>query len=346
MFSPLGPILALVGPCLGAMKLSMVPYENWMSYFQDSPILELPIIPGSHNSGSAQQADDLRGCRSALFPWARQQSLPVAAQLRAGVRLLDIRLHVLDDMSIRVSHTFDTSYTLQEVLSDIEAFLSINDSEFIILYIRIDHENPLSEQKRELEQDAIAQALAISGVHLAHIEGTELTEITVKEVAGKVVLLSPRGSVLPVASSIPYLDSDRFYGVRDIWRCSFVNGPCGAKDRLNSYMCEPYTASDRFQGIAIDMTCPGFTPRTTSPGLNRWFMEKLHEDYRWIARRNEGPLGILVVDYVNRNTLGQIIELNLSSLDIHIEQGSNEEVCTDRKCISLCFGSFLKDHNS
>ena len=329
----------------GTVSLPSIPYEDWMSYFPETRILDLPIIPGSHNSGSSMPAHDLPGCRRMLFPWARQQSLSIGSQLRVGIRMLDIRLHVLEDMSIRISHRFDTSYLFVDVLDEVKNFLLIHRSEFVVLYLRIDYDNPLDEKFQAKQQEAIDNVISTSGIPIASLNGVDLPDIRVEQLAGQVLILSPSGSIFHPESSTPFLDSNRFYRVRDIWRCNFVHGPCGARARLDSYMCEGFAQPSGLQGIAIDMTCPGLTPSLTSPGMNSWFLHKLREDTRWIHRLQEGPLGILTLDFVNRNVLRSLIKLNLEHAGIHVTDVDESQGCTFQNCFTFCFHPSRKRHS-
>lgn len=72
------------------------------------------MIIGSHDSCAYQSKDD---CMCLCWLWAKTQSLPLHEQFHLGVRLFDLRYHL--DSVFYISHTFSTSYTVEQALTDL-----------------------------------------------------------------------------------------------------------------------------------------------------------------------------------------------------------------------------------
>lgn len=110
-----------------------IPLENpdWMAGLSDGLLLSRLSLPGSHDSQTASLTD----------PWVRCQSAGLADQLRAGIRVLDIRCR--NDFSSARGHYFSTWHsflfpigTFDEVADLCKAFLAAHPTETIIMRIR------------------------------------------------------------------------------------------------------------------------------------------------------------------------------------------------------------------
>jgi hypothetical protein len=265
--------------------------------------------------------------------------LPIPAQLNAGIRFLDLRLHA-DPDKVQLAHRFDTSYDLPTVLSAVNAFLRANPTEFVVLYIRPDWDHRLAAESPEVpceRRRRVQEIIADSGLDLARIDSSCFSKTIVREVAGKAILLIPNdGSVLSCRKEEhpPFLDARWFYKVSDIWRCGSV---AEAKTTLDRYLGCMHTDYDGFQAIAIDVTVIPFTPGMTSPGLNSWFLEKLDTDPAWIARRNAGPLGVVLIDFADEVTVGRLLRPALEKVGVEWRSGSGAALSAVRS--RMCFGS-------
>lgn len=106
--------------------------DGWMRELDGGWPLTLLSIPGTHNSPA---------CHKAL-PSVRCQAVGVAAQLRNGVRFLDIRVSAnLDDDALSLVHgAFPVSLTggkyVAGLLEDIYRFLDENPSETVLVSIK------------------------------------------------------------------------------------------------------------------------------------------------------------------------------------------------------------------
>lgn len=302
----------------------LILYSDWLKDFQEYKLLELPIIPGSHNSATARQSTNASWIERLCFSWARQQSFSVAEQLSMGVRAIDFRLHPITGFDeIRISHSLDTDYSLERGLQEIKEFLKAHPTEFVILFLRIDYKYRFldvdSDETKRVRR-RVAKFLEDSELFFANVNPTEnglnISEVKVSNLAGKVLLYTPIGdddrvSLLETGSFYPpRVDFDSFRVV-DIWRNKFVNSPYGAKYTLRKHMEEsiiPSLPLSHLRGISIDITTL-LIPAFTSPRLNNWFLNQLESNPTWKNRFEASPIGVLQVDFVNPVLMGRIMQL-------------------------------------
>ena len=179
--------------------LEKAPLGNWLTYFQEHRLVDLPVIPGSHNSATWRCRPESHWMHHAAFPFARQQHVPISDRLEAGIRFLDLRLRASID-SVQISHRFDTMYDFVSVLKTVDIFLKEQPTEFLVLYIRVDWDHRLDPEpvgvpcERRLR---IQEAIERSGLPLAEIRGSDFINTRVRDVRGRAILLIPDdGSVL------------------------------------------------------------------------------------------------------------------------------------------------------
>jgi len=121
-----------------------VDLPSWLAEFPDEmKISSIPILPGSHNSGTAKTRMSF-----GIHQIARQQKLSIRQQLESGIRMVDLRVRYDtkpvsgllfgSKPTIRVVHTMDTSYSFQRSLAEIKSFLDDHPSEFVVVLLRGD----------------------------------------------------------------------------------------------------------------------------------------------------------------------------------------------------------------
>src|SRR5678815_1492326 len=102
-------------------------YRNWMRWVPDSTPLSILSLPGTHDTMSRYGG-----------PLAQTQSLPLAAQLRAGIRSIDIRArHIEDRFAIHHGIVFQQAM-FGDVLNVCNDFLTENPTETILLWLSAD----------------------------------------------------------------------------------------------------------------------------------------------------------------------------------------------------------------
>lgn len=320
---------------------------GWMSRLDDSLLIrDIPIIPGSHNSGTA-----IGRCavlRYSIYQVARQQKLSITNQLVAGVRFLDIRIRYNTVTSqMEVVHTLDTSYSLESVLGEVGNFLASEREDFVVLMLRGDWPPTTSfSPNDELKAKRVGELVDLlkgSRIHWADRVGMEST---VGSVRGQAVFVSDwfqygiDGSDLLRSLDMPYLDKSYMYSVCDIWddNCNEVpsqkisrfmmSSPdwnvgrfMGLFDRLSGgstkpRICGSLPGSTLFTGVALDRTHAFIVP----PGLtsniwNTWFISNLKNNPHWRPQMNPPvPIGVVLIDFADDDIVAELIEVGLGML--------------------------------
>lgn len=112
--------------------------RNWMSQIPDNVYLSKMSIPGTHDSGAMYEWKKIISISGS----AKAQTLTIKEQLEAGVRYLDIRAN----HEMKIYHgSVDQKLNLEEVLNAVRTFLSQNPSETIIMSLKPENTNKLSE---------------------------------------------------------------------------------------------------------------------------------------------------------------------------------------------------------
>ncbi len=305
--------------------------ENWMSAFWEYELGQLPVIPGTHNSGTHKFISHRRFSRVnyPIYRFAKTQSLSIRQQLDIGIRCLDLRLHmkenkvwdreegkyVVTDGKVRISHSFDTSYTLDEVMQEVKDFLYEHPSESVLLYIRIDWEFRLPIPQTD-NQDNPEWQKRHSGLRRLHCElnryrdmfyccGDQqmpLSRVRVDSLAKKAVLIMPREYFPFNDLNIPFFPSEDTLSVNDVWEITDYRK---VRERINAFMTQNTPSSERdiLKVIAIDPPALG-----RDPWVNQWFFQQFSGNSVWLTTRMNQPIGILLIDYVTKERAMMILE--------------------------------------
>jgi len=122
--------LSLLLASLAASQETKQSASNWMATLDDQRLISSITLPGTHNAGALHEP---------LPNTARCQSKPIAQQLAFGVRLLDIRCcHQNDAFHIRHGIA-DQNLTFDAVVNTLDAFLTTNASECIVMSVAETH---------------------------------------------------------------------------------------------------------------------------------------------------------------------------------------------------------------
>lgn len=135
-------------------------HSEWMKNLDDSTPLENINIPGAHDAAAINKyRKTLYACHNST----------ITAQLMGGIRMLDIRICVIDNFYTFLFMTCHGSYkiyphsneyqSLQSLLDECRDFLDAHPSETLILSLKIDDFQP-AESKREEAYNALADLLA------------------------------------------------------------------------------------------------------------------------------------------------------------------------------------------
>lgn len=278
-----------------------IPYTTWLAKFADSLVVNLPVIPGSHNSGAMTLGPKPSWQGESLWSYAQTQNLTIIEQLNMGVRFLDIRLHVIKDEidledTVVISHTYDSDLFLDGCLSDVRTFLDTYPSEFVILYLRIDAAHPLTGDI-DSKKSFVQEILTGSGLSFSTHTGNDLTTLKVKDVAGKVMILAPNGAVLPTSNTLSFVDSVTHYNV-----CSIYENTTVAQAQTTMTECFPRvpvsgSISGVITGYALDGQLDSLPPSTSSVEMNDWFFSNFKANPTWV-KREKYPVQVVLIDFV------------------------------------------------
>lgn len=309
---------------LNVWHVSSLSYNNWLSEFQDTLLVKLPVLPGSHNSG-AISVSDTDGWSNAWM-YAQTQTLSITEQLELGVRFLDLRLHVYYNQidihdKIVISHLLDSNLTLSAVLGEVNAFLVAQPTEFVVLYLRIDSEHALDGDvsgKQEYVRDTIIE----SGIKLSGMGSSNVATVRVSSLAGKVLLLGPDSEVLPASSSsFKYVNSLTSYSVCDIWQESTIASAEAAIATCFPTVPLSGAVSGIINGYALDGYFNNQPPIETSTVLNAWFFDQWTSNSAWLTRKTK-PIGVLLLDNITEESMAQIFDVVSSQAGVPVSKGS------------------------
>lgn len=287
-----------------------LPYANWMSYFQDFLIGDLPVIPASHDSAAAVVSPSESWVGSVGWLYARTQDLSIFNQLMLGVRLVDFRITITYDAfdrenSVDLSHTYKSNTTLLDGLVQITRFLELYPTETVLVLLRIDTASPLISQVRA-KRTFIESIIKESNISFVNI--SSLASVRVKDVAGQAVLLTPKNVALSVNSTVvAFIDSNKTYSVCDMWSYTSVTAA-----RKNFAQCFPeiplsMQETGNLTGYALDGHFDQLWPNLTSREMNDWFVSNFQENENW-ATRKKYPLGVFMIDFVNKTYMSVLID--------------------------------------
>ena len=297
---------------LSIESVHSLPYASWLSQYQGTRIVDLPVIPGTHNSGAITLGNNPTWQGQAMWEYAQTQNTSIADQLSLGVRMLDLRLHVMyndTDYSnqIRISHTYDSNITLANVLSSVKDFLDQETTEFVIMYLRIDSFYPLAGEVTA-KQSFIETTLADSGISFASYTEGGLKTLTVGEIAGKVLLMGVPGDAFKASGALySFIDSETTYSVCDIWEVQTVTA---AQSKLSNCFPEIPSSGEltgMLTGYAIDGQLDGLPPAEGSIEMNNWFFNNFMNNPIWTARK-QYPIGVLLIDFAVIEYMSTVID--------------------------------------
>ena len=304
------PTIALLVVSIGPIQ--SLPYTSWLSQYQGTRIVDLPVIPGTHNSGAITLGNNSTWQAQAMWDYAQTQNSSIANQLSLGIRMLDLRLHVMYNDTdypnqIRISHTYDSNITLADVLSSVKDFLDQETTEFVIMYLRIDSFFPLMGNVTA-KQSFIESTLADSGISFASYTAGALKSLTVGDVAGQVLLMGIPGDAFKSSGSMySFIDSDSAYSVCDIWEVLTITA---AQSKLSNCFPEvPATGqlTGMLTGYAIDGQLDGLPPVEGSIEMNNWFFNNFMNNPAWTSRK-QYPIGVLLIDFAVEDYMATVID--------------------------------------
>jgi hypothetical protein len=230
-----------------------------------------------------------------------------------GVRYIDLRITVTYDAfdrpdSIYVSHTFKSNLTFVESLTQVRDFLTMNPTEVVFVMLRVDAQNPINVAA-DAKKLYIESVMVESGLQFAQFNS--IANLKVKDVAGKAIIVTPKGKFLPNNTTYSYIDTNTSYAICDIWQYSSINA---ARARIAE--CFPQvpvdtTISGVLTGYALDGFLNQLPQNVTSPQMNDWWFLNFQHNPDWILRKKY-PIGVFMIDFANYTYMSALLDFTMN----------------------------------
>ncbi|MCD8303785.1 MAG: hypothetical protein LUC86_03010 [Prevotellaceae bacterium] len=299
--------------------------DNWMSRLPDDAPVCVLSIPGSHDTATGN------GFTDALGPFfGLTQDLSIQEQWAIGVRAFDLRPCV-SKSELRLNHGIcPTTLTLTEAFNVLRDSLAANPSEFAIIHLEHETDGDSNSSDFESLLHSVMESSDYQGLFVDYRR-----DLTVGDMRGKVlVLYRDSYSTAPVGG----LMTGWAYNKSD-WNSQTAGKIKGAGSGLNAtgtlysqdycetagdealatklsiienmldYSTKHYAYNSR-RNVWIFNLASGYTfsSMSTSAGYraNASYTNKAIVDY---LSSHSGPTGIIMADYVGRDSSGYFITL-------------------------------------
>jgi len=268
---------------------------NWMSKIDDNKrIRDLNAIPKTHNSCAVNP----RFCSMSIpWQWAQCQNKSITNQLKIGVRAFDIRLRMLQNGQINITHTLQSSYYVWSLIKEISDFLKNNPSEIVFLFLKREWNTRDKWQPsytREL-WNIINKGPVIN-------QNINLNE-PIKNI---------RGKIIPIPEY--YLNNEKCKGRLDDNSSILVNNSwsltniCSVNSSIKQFLLEN-DEDNRYKTLEIQLNylpLKGIIPpRIVSFFTNIWFRNNIKTIKKW----NDKP-GFIGIDFANEKICKAIYDMN------------------------------------
>lgn len=267
--------------------------SDWMAELDDDASLNSITIPGTHDSGALHSIAEISG---------KCQTLSVGEQLKIGVRFLDIRLQLVDN-KLKVVHSFADQMTdFEEVLSDMTSFIRNNKSEFLLVSIKED----ASPTRSDREFAEVLEEMLLSYPEVSR-------SVTLPETVG-----AARGGIHIIAR---YENASIGLPCYDGWEddASFALGNiyiqdnyrvADAKEKITDIHKTYSVAQKREYDLVLNYTSCYLS--TCFPPIYAGLpAHEINNDTQSVlAEYTDGPLGVLVCDFMTSELAGAIIGRN------------------------------------
>ena len=283
--------------------IAMQPMQNgksdrsdWMGALEDGAKLNSLTLPGTHDSGARHSLAEISG---------KCQSLPIAEQLKIGVRFLDIRLQLVNN-ELRVVHSFTDQLTdFEDVLEDMTAFVRDHESEFLIVSIKEDADPKRSDQ-------AFSEVLEAMLLSHQEINSARTLPETVGEARGGIHIMARyKDASIGLPCYDGWVDDDSFalgdLYIQDNYRVSDTTEKI--TDIRQTYAVaqeETYSLVLNFTSCYLESCFPPIYAGLPAHDINRDTLLAVSDEFE------NGPLGILVCDFITTELADAIIGRNFA----------------------------------
>lgn len=276
------------------MQSGEVDRSNWMSALDDGAALNSITIPGTHDSGALHSIADVSG---------KCQSLSIGEQLKIGVRFLDIRLCLVEN-ELKVVHSFADQMTdFDDVVSDMTSFIRNHPSEFLLVSIKEDDSPKRSDRAFE---DVLEKTL----LSYEEINRSRILPETVGAARGGIHIVARyRNASIGLPCYDGWEDDDSFE-LGDIYVQDNYCVP-NTKEKIADIRETCSIASEATHALVLNYTScylescfPPIYAGLPAHDINRYIENAINGEYA------NGPLGVLVCDFITSELADAIIERN------------------------------------
>lgn len=268
---------------------------SWMARLEDERTLQTLSIPGTHDSGALYSFAGLFG---------KCQTLKIPQQLEAGVRFFDLRVRLVDN-ELRIYHNFvEQKASFEEVMDALSGYLRQNPSEFLIVSLK-EEDEPIRSDK------PFAQTL--EAVLLRYPDVVSLSDTlpeTVGSARGKMHILARyEGGEIGVMCGAGWVNNAAFqmngFYVQDHYKLESAEEKKPDIEKAFSA-----AAGGKYDLVLNYTSCylsHGFPPSYAgrpAHTINAWLPERIREA--------EGPLGVVICDFITSELSMEIIGRNFS----------------------------------
>ncbi|KAM3873012.1 1-phosphatidylinositol phosphodiesterase-like [Diretmus argenteus] len=266
----------------GKLQLPVSYNVPWMAAIQDFRTLSLITIPGTHDTMALHGG-----------PEAECQALSLKDQLRAGIRYLDLTVHLRSD-TLHVTHGIMGQHsTLREVLDTVRAFLSEFKSEAVLIRVK-----PELSDKGKVNQ--MVQSLISNDKHVWVSSGMP----SMGQIRGKIVFVQKNTFTL----GVPLLDTDskgnnKVEHIKDkdkliIKHLSRAQQACGGDNVALTHSSG--TGFGTFWGMFL-------TPKRVAEKVNPWLNQYLRQFY---PNQPRPCFGVIAMDFPGIDLIQTVVNLN------------------------------------
>lgn len=276
--------------------------EHWMERLGDMRLIDIPVIPGTHHSGTATDPDNLFD--KVAWGFGKCQSMGVLDQLHHGVRFLDFRLTVdAKHRSAVISHRIESGASFESVLNSILQFLTNHPGEGVLMYVRVDFDSKKPDNAADIISEIVLKS-KIPIVAIPYTQQESISALKISAIAGHVLIVTEEETL---TDAVPHL-LRTVLDYKDIWREPDITA---AQSKVDEYMtADVFRDSSKLGGVALDGFFPIQTQAHTSPQINSWFMYNIEANIAWKAKIAKRGIGIVLMDFVDPKILHALVGLN------------------------------------
>ena len=300
----------------GSDYICKVGSTNWMSKIADTTAISQLTIPGTHDSATYNYK------KVVLKDWVVTQDDNLRKQLDSGIRFLDIRARLINDVLAIHHEKFFLNMFLGDVLDECRKFLDENPSEIIFMSIKKDHEDENSTLS--FEQAFLNRYFNAPEYKELWYHGT-ISETFPKmmddKVRGRIVLMSRTG--LDYSLGIDFHIGDNKSGCIDIYNHGLklyyedLYDPKSSGDKfpavINNLKSAQTYLKNKSNALWVTFTSanspPYTTPRDYATSLGTGINEMLMRDEAEL-QGSSSPMGIVAMDFPSWELIRFMIDTN------------------------------------